>query len=62
MSMGFKTCPYCNNCEAEAVIAVDNKLEWFCIGCLAEWTEDTADEVEVVSSQQKWMLENFGEE
>ena len=40
MSMGFKRCPYCNNCEAEALIAVDGLVEWFCIGCLSEWTEE----------------------
>ena len=39
MSMGFKRCPYCNNCEAEALIAVDGLIEWFCLSCLAEWTE-----------------------
>jgi len=40
MSMGFKKCPYCNNCEAEALYAVDGLIEWFCINCLAEWTEE----------------------
>lgn len=40
MSMGHKPCPYCNACEAEALIAVDGLIEWFCIGCLAEWTEE----------------------
>lgn len=40
MSMGFKKCPYCNACEAEALYAVDGLVEWFCIGCLSEWTEE----------------------
>tara|TARA_R110001632_G_scaffold182349_2_gene302408 strand:- start:1045 stop:1218 length:174 start_codon:yes stop_codon:yes gene_type:complete len=40
MSMGHKPCPYCNACEAEALIAVDGLIEWFCIGCLSEWTEE----------------------
>ena len=61
MSMGFKKCPYCNNAEAEALYAVDNKIEWFCLSCLAEWTED-ADEYEVVTAQQQWMMQNYGEE
>jgi len=56
MSMGFKTCPYCNKAEAEAVYAIDNKIEWFCIECLAEWSED-ADEYEI-----KWMMRYYGEE
>jgi hypothetical protein len=60
MSYQFKKCPYCNNCEAEALVAVDNMIEWFCINCLSEWTEEP--EAEVTTSQQRWMLENFGEE
>ncbi len=60
MSMGFKTCPYCNNGEAEALYAVDGKVEWFCINCLAEWTEEP--EGEVTTAQQQWMMRNYGEE
>lgn len=60
MGMGYKTCPYCNNCEAEALFAVDGKIEWFCTGCLAEWTEEP--DAEVTTSQQQWMLDNYGEE
>jgi uncharacterized Zn ribbon protein len=60
MSMGFKKCPYCNNCEAEALYAVDGKVEWFCINCLAEWTEEPVGEV--TTAQQGWMMRNYGEE
>lgn len=60
MSMGFKRCPYCNNCEAEALYAVDGKVEWFCINCLAEWTEEP--EGEVTTAQQGWMMSHYGEE
>lgn len=60
MSMGFKRCPYCNNCEAEALIAVDGLVEWFCLSCLAEWTEEPAGEV--TTSDQQWMMRNYGEE
>ena len=60
MSMGFKRCPYCNNCEAEALYAVDGLIEWFCLSCLAEWTEEP--EGEVTTSYQQWMMRNYGEE
>ena len=62
MSMGFKTCPYCNNYEAEALVAVDGLVEWFCLGCLAEWTEEPVNDALVTTSQQQWMLERYGEE
>jgi hypothetical protein len=58
--MGFKTCPYCNNGEAEALYAVDGKVEWFCINCLAEWTEEPVGEV--TTAQQGWMMAHYGEE
>lgn len=61
MSIGFKTCPYCNKGEAEAVYAIDNKIEWFCIECLAEWSED-ANEYEIITAQQEWMMRYYGEE
>lgn len=60
MSMGYVKCPYCNNTGAEALYAVDEKKECFCINCLAEWTEE--QEVEVTTSQQQWMMRNYGEE
>jgi uncharacterized Zn ribbon protein len=60
MSMGYVKCPYCNNTGAEALYAVDEKKECFCINCLAEWTEE--QEVEVTTSQQQWMMAHYGEE
>ena len=59
MGMGNKVCPYCNNCEAEALYAVDGIIEWFCVGCLAEWTEEPKGDV--TSAHDKWMLDNYGE-
>ena len=59
MSIAHKTCPYCNNGEAEALYAVDGMLEWFCVNCLAEWTEEP-DPV-VTTSHEQWMLDNYGE-
>jgi hypothetical protein len=35
-------------------------IEWFCHNCLAEWTEEPA--AEVTTSQQQWMMLNYGEE
>jgi hypothetical protein len=60
MSMGFKQCGHCNSGEAEALYAVDGMIEWFCHNCLAEWTEEPA--AEVTTSQQQWMMLNYGEE
>jgi len=60
MSMGYTKCPYCNNTGAEALYAVDEKIECFCINCLAEWVEEP--EAEVTTSQQQWMMANYGEE
>jgi len=61
MSMGFKTCPHCEDGEAEALYAVDGKIQWFCNECSAEWLEEPVL-YEVVTRQQQWMLENYGEE
>ena len=49
MTMGFKTCPHCDDGEAEALCAVDGKIEWYCHECGASWTcllytSDAADE------------------
>ena len=60
MSMAYKTCPYCNACEAEALYAVDGLVEWFCVGCCSEWQEQPTGEV--VTAQQQWMMRNYGEE
>jgi hypothetical protein len=60
MSMGYVKCPYCNNTGAEALYAVDQRKECFCINCLAEWTEEP--EGEVTTSQQGWMMAHYGEE
>jgi len=60
MSMGYVKCPYCNNTGAEALYAVDEKKECFCINCLAEWTEE--QEGEVTTAQQQWMMAHYGEE
>jgi uncharacterized Zn ribbon protein len=59
--MGFKTCPHCEDGEAEALYAVDGKIQWFCNECSAEWLEETVL-YKVVTRQQQWMLENYGEE
>ena len=34
MSMGFKPCPHCDAGEAEALYAVDGKVEWFCLSVM----------------------------
>ena len=59
--MGFKTCPHCEDGEAEALYAVDGKIQWFCNECSAEWLEEPVL-YEVVTRQQQCMLENYGEE
>lgn len=44
MSMGFKPCPHCKgNGEAEALLAVDGQIEWFCSNCHRSWTETPTD-------------------
>lgn len=62
MSMGFKRCGYCGKGEAEALIAVDGMVEWFCPNCLAEWTEPVPEEYEVTTPHKQWMLETYGDE
>ena len=61
MSIGFKICPNCEDGEAEALYAVDGKIQWFCNECSAEWLEEPVL-YEVVTRQKQWMLENYGEE
>ena len=42
--MGFKPCPHCKGKgEAEALLAVDGQIEWFCINCNKSWTEQPTD-------------------
>ena len=59
MSMGFKPCPHCDRGEAEALYAIDGKVEWYCPECQASWTEDP-----VVKQESQWqlrMLNYYGE-
>ncbi len=53
MTMGFKACPHCDNGEAEALYAVDGKIEWYCHECGVSWTE-TPSEYEAVTKHQLW--------
>ncbi len=62
MTMKRDKCKYCNNHGAEALYAVDGKVEWFCPNCLAEWTTDLADEADVIYYQTQWGLNTRGEE
>ena len=62
MSMGFKPCPHCNAGEAEALYAVDGKIEWYCPECNTSWTEDPAEKAEVIYYQPEWGYNNLGEE
>lgn len=59
MSMGFKVCHHCNDGEAEALYAVDEKIQWFCNECSAEWLEEPA--VIQETPYERWMLLNYGE-
>lgn len=44
MSMAYKPCPHCKGgAEAEALLAVDGQIEWFCINCNKSWTEEPTD-------------------
>lgn len=61
MSIAFKTCPHCDDGEAEALYAVDYKIQWYCNECSQSWLEEPKA-YEVVTAQQQWMLENYGEE
>jgi transposase-like protein len=51
--MGFKACPHCDDGEAEALYAVDGKIEWYCHECGVSWTE-TPSEYEAVTKHQLW--------
>ena len=62
ISKAYKTCGYCGYNAAEALIAVDNKVEYFCSHCLAEWTEDVPEEYEATTPHKQWMLETYGDE
>lgn len=59
MSMGFKPCPHCDTGEAEALYAVDGKIEWFCPECNQAWTEDPVEKQE--TQLELWYLKNYGE-
>lgn len=59
MSMGFKPCPHCDAGEAEALYAVDGKVEWFCPECNVAWTEDPVEKQE--TQLELWYLKNYGE-
>lgn len=61
MSIAFKTCPHCDDGEAEALYAVDYKIQWYCNECSQSWLEEP-QAYEIVTAQQQWMLENYGEE
>ncbi len=60
MSMGTAVCRHCNDGEAEALYAVDDKIEWYCSGCNTQWSEEPLV-YEVVSSYEQWMLDHYGE-
>ena len=62
MTMGFKACTHCDNGEAEALYAVDGKIEWYCHECQASWTEDPTEPVDVITYQPLWGYNNLGEE
>ena len=55
-------CKYCGTHGAEALYAVDGKIEWFCSYCLAEWTTDPEEEGEYVDNTTLWGYNNLGEE
>ena len=59
MSMGFKPCPHCDAGEAEALYAVDGKIEWFCPECNTAWTEDPVEKQE--TQLELWYLKHYGE-
>lgn len=59
MSMGFKPCPHCDTGEAEALYAVDGKVEWYCPECQASWAEDPVEKQE--TQLELWYLKNYGE-
>jgi len=40
MSMATAVCRYCNDGEAEALYALDDKIEWYCSGCNTQWSEE----------------------
>lgn len=61
MSLGYTRCPYCNSGEAEKLYGVDDKVECYCHNCYAEWTTDAAPS-EVITRQQQYMAEVYGDE
>lgn len=61
MSMGFKVCPHCDEGEAEALFAVDGKVEWYCLSCQASWTEELVSS-EVVEQAPLYGYNSLGEE
>ena len=69
MSLGFKPCPKCPSAsacgEAEALIAVDGLVEWFCITCDTHWTEPATTGYEAerrTHRTQRFDLEQWGDE
>ena len=59
MTMGFKPCPHCDNGEAEALYAVDGKIEWYCHECQASWTAEPEEKQE--TQLELWHLKTYGE-
>ena len=64
MTMKRDRCNYCGHRGAEALYAVDDKVEWWCNECGAEWTTDISEleEAEVITLQTEWGYNNLGEE
>lgn len=61
MSMGFKPCMNCSG-AAEALIAVDNMIEYYCPDCEMSWAEEPPEQVDIVTHQPLWGYNNLGEE
>lgn len=55
-------CNYCGHQGAEALYAVDGRVEWWCNECGAEWTTDLEDSFESVDNTVTWGYNNLGEE
>lgn len=64
MTMKRDKCKYCGTHGAEALYAVDGKVEWFCSYCLAEWTTELEelDGADIITLQTEWGYNNLGEE
>ena len=64
MSLGYKQCPHCDEGQAEALIAIDGKIEWYCNCCSASWQEDVEEAAEIRMFNQDWVhgYNRYGEE